>query len=474
MFKVNELLRATAGKLIQGKPDTTIRGISIDSRTINPQEAFIAIRGDKYDGHDFIDEAIKKGASCVIAMSPKVVKENRKVTFIEVKNTINALGDIAQFQRRKFDIPLIAITGSNGKTTAKEMIAWVLSKRLRVLKNEGTKNNQIGLPLTLLNLNRYYDIVVLEIGTNHPGEIEYLARISQPNIGIITNIGPSHLEYLHNLKSVFKEKYKLIENLKKPYIAILNADDSLLRRQLLKKTKRPFILGVGIKNQSDFFASDIKILNGKIEFLVNGVKRKYKFTPLETQNKQKEKTTPLTAFKLKTLGYYNIYNALVAITVARLFGIEYKDIASSLANFDFPQSRLKFIKLNNMKFIDDTYNSNPASLRQALNTLDNFRTKGRKIFVMGDMLELGRGERLFHYQAGKEAVRVCDVIITVGRLSKLAAKAAKSCDFDIKNIFICESCSQARQILFNKISLKEDDIVLVKGSRAMKMEEIFK
>ena len=450
MFKVDELLKATCGRLIHGKLTTTARGISIDSRTINPQDAFIAIKGNNFDGHDFIEEAIKKGASCVIAMSPKITPESKKVTLIEVKDTVKALGDMAKFQRNKFDITVIAITGSNGKTTAKEMIARILSKGFKVLKNEGTKNNQIGLPLTLLNLNQDCDIAVLEVGTNHFGEVDYLAKICQPNIGIITNIGPSHLEYLYNLKGVFKEKYTLIEELKKPYIAILNADDSWLRRQSLKKTKRPFILGVGIEKQSDFFASRIKYSGEKLEFLVN---LKYRFT-------------------LKTLGYYNIYNALYAIAIARLFGIGYKDIASGLATFDFPQGRLNFIKLNNINFIDDSYNSNPASLKLALNALHNFKTKGKKVFVMGDMLELGSRERLFHCQAGKDAVDACDIIITVGKLSKLAAEAAKSYGFNIKNIFTCESLSQARDILFNDISLRENDIVLVKGSRAMKMEEI--
>jgi len=459
MFRVDELLEATQGKLIQGKKYITARGISIDSRTIKPKEAFIAIKGNNFDGHDFIDEAIKKGANCIIKELPTNSHQLRSAAFIEVKDTIKALGDIARFQRKKFNIPIIAVTGSNGKTTTKEMIAWILSQEFCVLKNEGTKNNQIGLPLTLLNLKPQHDIAVLEIGTNHPGEVGYLSKICQPNIGIIINIGASHLEYLHNLEGVLKEKRALIKNLEKPYIAILNADDVLLRNKITGKVKRPFILGFGLKNQCDFFASGIespprllKWTSQKLEFYVN---LKYKFT-------------------LKTQGYYNIYNALAATAVARIFGMEYKDIASRIANFDFPQGRLKFIKLNNIKFIDDTYNSNPISLGQALNTLGNFRTKGRKIFVMGDMLELGSRKKLFHSQAGRQVKRVCDIFVTVGNLSKFAADAARDSGFDTKNIFICDSCYQARDILFNKIYLKEDDIVLVKGSRLMKMEEVFK
>lgn len=459
MFKVLELLEATGGRLIGPVNTVGIRGISIDSRTIKPQSAFIAIKGSNFDGHNFMAEAIKKGASCIIKevankkLPQKVKREARKVVFIEVKDTVKALGDIARFQRKKnLSVPVIAITGSNGKTTAKEMIAHILSKKFKVLKNEGTKNNQIGLPLTLINLKSCHDMAVLEVGTNHPGEIEYLARICQPNIGIIINIGPSHLEYLHNLEGVLREKYKIIENLEKPYIGILNADNDLLKRKVFTRIGKENILGFGMKNYCDFFASNIKNISEGLEFCI---KQKYRFT-------------------LKTLGYYNIYNALAAIAVARLFGIKYTDIAGELATFDFPQGRLKFIKINNIQFIDDTYNSNPLSLSLALDVLANFKTKGRKIFVMGDMLELGSYEKRFHYQAGQKAAGCCDIFIAVGKLSKLAANAAKASNFDSKNIFTCQTASHARSILFKKVSVKKDDIVLVKGSRLMKMEEILK
>ncbi len=452
MFNVNELLEASGGRLINGRENLVIKGISINSRTIKKGQAFIAIKGNNFDGHNFIEEAIKKGANCIIHEVRSTKYEVRNKVFIEVKDTVKALGDIARFQRNKFDIPVIAVTGSNGKTTSKEMIAWVLAKRFRVLKNEGTKNNQIGLPLTLLNLNPSDDIAVLEIGTNHFGEVENLAKVCLPNIGIITNIGPAHLEYLRNLRGVLREKYALIENLKEPCLAILNLDNTLLRRQILKKSKKPIILGFSIKQHTDFYASGIKNFSDKIEFLVN---EKYKFT-------------------IKTLGEHNIYNALTAIAVARVFGMEYKDIVTGLSNFKFLPGRLNLVTLKKIRFIDDTYNSNPFSLQQALDTLANFRTKGRKIFVMGDMLELGSCRESFHSQAGQVVRDVCDIFVTVGKLSRFAARSARSCGFKSKNIFTCESAQQARDILFNKISPRPDDLVLVKGSRAMKMEEIIR
>jgi UDP-N-acetylmuramoyl-tripeptide--D-alanyl-D-alanine ligase len=454
MLEVNELLRATKGRLLSGKRESGVKGISIDSRTIRRGDAFIAIKGDNFDGHDFIKEAIRKGARAVVVRSQgqAVIKSPAKIAFIEVKDTVKALGDIARFQRKRFALPVIAVTGSNGKTTSKDMIAWVLSGKFKVLKNAGTKNNHIGLPQTLLELNDSCDIAVVEIGTNHFGEVAYLAGICLPNIGVITNIGPSHLEYLRDLKGVLREKYTLIEHLKDPRIALINSDDVLLKGKLAKKTAAGVIFGFGIKKRSDFFATDIRLIKGKIGF---SIKQKYKFT-------------------LRTLGYYNIYNALAAIALGRIFGMEYKDISRRLADFIFSQGRLNFVEFNKIKFIDDTYNSNPLSLRQALETLDNFRAGGRKIFVMGDMLELGKASEAFHRQGGQLAAGVCDVFITVGELSKFAAQAARVAGLASKNIFTCDSVPQARDILFNKISPGPDDIVLVKGSRSMKMEEILR
>ncbi len=452
MFRVDGLLKTTGGRLISGKRNAAIGRISIDSRTIKKGEAFIAIKGSSFDGHNFINAAIKKGAGCIIYKSGgQEVAKSQDVVFVEVKDTVRALGDIARYQRGKFGIPIIAVTGSNGKTTAKEMVAWVLSKRFKVLKNEGTKNNHIGLPLTLLNLNRNHDAAILELGTNHSGEILNLARICLPNIGVITNVGPAHLEYFHNLEGVLREKYSLIENLRNPNLAILNSDDRLLKSRISAAPKRPFVLSFGIARKSDFTASRVRVSPGKFEFTVN---QKYKFT-------------------LKTLGYHNIYNALVAIVIARTLGMEYAEAAGQLATFEFPAGRLRLEKLNKINFIDDTYNSNPLSLEQALNTLANFRVKGRRILVMGDMLELGSRRKVFHYRMGEKASEACDVFIAVGELSGLAASAARGLGFDTRNIYTCDSTQAARDILFHKISVCADDLVLVKGSRAMKMEEVF-
>lgn len=451
MFSSAQILRITRGRLAGGSTATNIKGISIDSRTIRRGEAFLAVKGDNFDGHDFISRAIEKGAGCIIKEARNKNKVAPGIACIEVKNTLKALRDIAGYWRKRFAIPLIAVSGTNGKTTTKDMIARVLSHRFKVLKNEGTKNNHIGLPLTLLKLNDSYDMAVLELGTNHPGEIKYLAEAASADIGVITNIGAGHLEYFGNLAGVFKEKYALIHNLNKPAIALLNADDRFLKNEITKSKGRQFVVGFGIKNQSDFFASGIRRHKQKLNFCVN----------LRQE------------FELNTLGEHNIYNALVAVAIGRIFGLGYREIAARLKTFDFPEGRLKFTRSGNIRFIDDTYNSNPNSLKQALDLLDKFETCGRKIMVMGDMLELGNLSKSFHIQAGREIAAACDALIAVGSLSKYAASVARRCGLSPDNIFICRTARQAHRILHDRLSVKNNDIVLVKGSRAMGMEEVF-
>ena len=446
MFKISELIKITHGRQYGSVQDALVRGISIDSRTIRTGDLFIAIKGNRFDGHDFLKEAVRKKAAGVIV--EEGLDKSVKVPVIVVKDTIRALADIAAYHRKKFNIPVVGVTGSNGKTTTKDMAAWILEKKFKVLKNPGTQNNQIGLPMALLKLNKNFDIAVLEIGTNHFGEIGYLARVAKPNIGIINNIGPAHLEFLKNLAGVYREKYSLIKNLAFPSIAILNLDDRFLIRNIRDKDK--FVIGFGINHNADYRASGIKRTKNGIEFLVNS----------------------RCAIKLKSVGVNNIYNALPAISVARLLGMDYNMIAERLEDFEFHAGRLALIKKDKINFIDDTYNSNPASLGQALDALHNIKTKGRKIFIMGDMLELGRSKENIHRLAGRGIARVADVLITVGSLTRLAAVEANKAGLDINSIFNCDSCEEAKELLFNRIIPKKDDIILVKGSRLMQMEKI--
>jgi len=451
MLKAEELLRAAAGSASGGAAALgTVDGFSIDSRTIKKGEAFIALEGVNFNGHDFIGDAVGKGASCVISepFSSKERKKYRGVFFIEVQDTVKALGGIARYMRRKSGIPVVAVSGSNGKTTTKEMIAWVLSLSFNVLKNEGTKNNHIGLPQALLGLNEQSELAVLELGSNHFGEIDYLSGICEPNVGVLTNIGPSHLEFFNDLRGVFREKYSLIRNLRQPGIGILNSDDIFLNREMGRSSGTVLNLGFGGTKKCEFFADKIRPSGDKICFSVNNNK-----------------------FAINSLGRHNVYNALAAIAVARIFGMEYKAIRKRLLEFDFPKGRLKVIRVNEASFIDDTYNSNPASFKNALAALSMFKTRGRKIVVMGDMLELGGERERLHSQAGEEAARVCDIFITVGELSRHAAESARG--LGLRDIFVCSSAQEARRVLFDSVSLKKNDVVLVKGSRSMRMEGVF-
>jgi len=451
MFRIDELITVTSGRLIAGKRREVLTGgISIDSRTLKKDDLFIAIKGARFDGHDFIAAAVKKKAAAVIvdrlnfpAFKPAAVP------LIKVRDTVRALSDIAAYHRRRFNIPVVGITGTNGKTTAKEMIAWVLQKQYRVLKNPGTQNNHIGLPMALLRLDKNVDVAVLEMGTNHPGEIARLTQIARPNIGIITNIGPAHLEFLHDLKGVYREKSFLINNLVAPSLAVLNMDDRFLRRN--KDDNDKIVVGFALNHNADYKASKIKKgSRADIEFSVNSRHR----------------------VRLNTPGTCNVYNGLAAITVARLLGMDYNTITASLSDFEFPKSRLNLVNVDSVSFIDDTYNSNPGSLAQALEALAGINTAGRKIFIMGDMLELGSGKESLHRLAGKRIAEVCDALITVGRLTRLTAQAAGQAGLAADSVFTCDCAKQARRVLYKRLKPNKDDIVLIKGSRLMQMEKI--
>jgi UDP-N-acetylmuramoyl-tripeptide--D-alanyl-D-alanine ligase len=293
---------------------------------------------------------------------------------------------------------------------------------------------------------------VLELGSNHFGEISQLAKICRPNTCVITNIGSSHLKFFKDLNGVFREKTSLLENLISPKIAFLNGDCSFLRNLLSGCFKSAPFFTFGTGKDNDFRAHRVKMERNKLMF----------YSPL---NK--------STFCLNTFGSHNVYNAMAAIAVCRIFGIGYDEIRKGLSSFEFPRGRLKFVDLGkDINIVDDTYNSNPSSLQAALTALEAYRNKGRKIFVMGDMLELGESEKFFHTQAANAAARFCDTLITVGNLSSSAARKIAATSGEIK-IFTCLSSAEASDVLFDKVSPGKDDIVLVKGSRAMKMDQIF-
>ena len=450
MFDISELIKATGGLVRRKACISSITGVSIDSRSVKAGEVFIAIAGNNFDGHDFVAQVIGKGVGCVIVRRGYNVPDPGNAAVIEVEDTLQALGALARFNRRRYDIPVIAVTGSNGKTTTKDMLSWMLEGKYSVLRNEGTKNNHIGVPLTLLKLNGSHGCAVIEMGTNHFGEIPYLAGICEPTMAVITNIGPSHLEYFKDLKGVLKEKFSIMKYCTGPCAGILNADDRLLRKKLLSPKRKPFLTGFGINEQCDYRAGDIKRTKDGFSFTVGAGKKLYMSSP----------------------GYNNIYNALAAVSAARMLGLEYGMIASRLKSFVFPAGRLTVRRVGDIVFIDDTYNANPASMSLALDVLRSSKIPGRRVLVMGDMLELGAGTETFHRSAGLSAAGSCDIFIAVGKNSALAAEAAVQNGFSQDKIFKCESAVQAKDVLFGEVAVKSDDIVLLKGSRGMKLEQV--
>jgi UDP-N-acetylmuramoyl-tripeptide--D-alanyl-D-alanine ligase len=451
MFTLDEIIRATGGALVRRGSGRCADGVSIDSRSFRRGQLFVAIPGEIFDGHDFIPDVVRAGASCVVFERGRFPARGVQgdSALVSVRDSVRALSDIAHFHRKRFDMPVIAVTGSNGKTTTKDMCSWLLAGRYRLIATEGTKNNHIGVPLTLLRLTGAHQGCVLELGSNHFGEIGGLAETCVPTIGVITNVGPSHLEYFRSLAGVCREKLSLLAHLGKPAVAVVNADDPCFARTVIAKKRKPFIISIGINNAADLRARSVGSKNGRVTFSLGGRR-----------------------FMLNTPGCHNVYNALAACAVAQVMGIGYREIAPRLARFEFPAGRLKLVSLAGAAFIDDSYNSSPASFSQALQSFAAFRSRGRRILVMGDMLELGSREADFHREAGRRAARVCSVLVAVGALSRLALEAFL--DAGGEEAYACDSAAQAKKILFGKLSLTPHDAVLVKGSRRMKLDLVFK
>ncbi|MEE8360368.1 MAG: UDP-N-acetylmuramoyl-tripeptide--D-alanyl-D-alanine ligase [Candidatus Omnitrophota bacterium] len=443
MFSVRDILNASGGRLHSNHRKRPFTGVSIDSRTVKKGEIFIAIMGERFDGHDFIGSALKRGA-CGIIISRIPDTLPRGATVIMVKDTLTALGDIAAFHRERFDIPIVGITGSNGKTSVKELLFSLLSSKYKVLKNRGTENNFVGLPMTLLGLSGSHDAAVLELGASHLGEIGRLTDILKPTIGVITNIGESHLESLRDKKGVFKAKSEMALRMAEGSLLVLNGDDPMLSRVKTKCKISKF----GLKAHNAFRATNI-ISRRKISFVLNDA-------------------YPLT---IKAIGRHNVYNALAAIAAASRFNISIAQIRESLADIRPPKMRMEEMRINGITVINDAYNSNPLSLKSAVEAFSSLEAGGKKIMVSGDMLELGKKGRFYHDVAGRIIAKASiDRLITVGELSRYTAKAASKAGMKGRRLWSCSDTAEAAGIL--KDIASSGDTILIKGSRAMGMERV--
>ena len=445
---IADILQATDGKLIRGNANLPVTQISTDSRTLKAGDLFVALTGEKFDGHRFLAEVCQKDAiGAVVSKQVASVSRLAPPITVQVKDTLVALGNIANCHRRKFDLPIVAITGSNGKTTAKDMTASVLAQRFTVFKSEKSYNNQIGIPLRLMQISEGDEIAVLEIGTSWPGEIERLSRITEPTVGVITNIGPTHLELLGSIEGVAEEKGALLGHVEH---AILNTDDPMTPR--LARRVRGQVTTFGWRTAADVSAHEIEIDSfGKPSFTLKiGVEESERI-------------------HLPCLGKHNISNALAAACVGVWAGLTRTEIRAGLERFQPADMRMQPIAHNDLHIINDAYNSNPDSLKSALESLNHIEITGKRIAILGDMLELGEHSQVLHLKAGQELPTNINLLITVGPYSREIARGAQG---RVESISSCDTPQQAAQKL--RECAQPGDAVLIKGSRGMKLEQILK
>jgi UDP-N-acetylmuramoyl-tripeptide--D-alanyl-D-alanine ligase len=458
-WTVSEILDATHGTLLTGNKEEIFTGISIDSRNVSANNLFVAIMGEKHDGHNFMQDVVQKGVKGFVISKPEaagLIYKNdhfQKLVVLLVQDTIKALGDLASFNRKRSKILVTAITGSNGKTTTQKMVTAVVRRSFLTLSSQGNFNNQIGLPLTLLNLCPEHRWAVLEMGANHPGEIANLAGICHPDIGVITNVGPAHLEGFGSLDGVASAKGELFDHMASNGVAVLNAED---KRVVSMANRAPGkVLFYGTSKNAHIRASNIVEQNRGTSFI------------LELPDEQ-------TTIYIKIPGTFMVFNALAAASVGYQIGLNASEIKIALENdFEPAQARMNIWETKNgIHLIDDTYNANPDSMAGALKTLNSLKGQHRSVFVAGDMFELGEQAPVFHEKMGRI---VADTKVT--RLYAAGSHAGKVAEGAISrgmlkdNIFV----GTKEEILTDLNNwLRTGDWVLVKGSRGMGMEQVVK
>jgi UDP-N-acetylmuramoyl-tripeptide--D-alanyl-D-alanine ligase len=429
-----------------GDGDVAVTGVSTDTRTLSPGDLFVAIRGERFDGHAFVGEAFELGAAAaLVARGAGPPPAGRPALLVE--DTVTALQDLSAWYRRGFEARLVAVTGTNGKTTTKDMIAGALSTRMNTLKTEGNLNNHIGVPLTLFGLTRKHEAAVVEMGMNHPGEIARLAELAAPEVGVITNVSRAHLETMGDLDSIARAKGELLEALPEDGVAVLNADDPRVMAQARRTSAR--VETFGLSEGAGTRAVDIE----------------------ETEHGVRFRLPDGATVDLPVPGRHNVMNALAALTASRALGVDDGQAAGGVAAFAPSAMRMAIVRIGGRTILNDAYNANPGSLAAALETLIAVAAGRPTAAVLGDMLELGGESRAAHREAGARAAE-----IGVGRLFLLGREVAALAEGAVR-----AGMSRQRVNTYEtKAALAEDleallpthAVVLVKGSRGMRMEEV--
>jgi UDP-N-acetylmuramoyl-tripeptide--D-alanyl-D-alanine ligase len=443
----HEICEATGGNILFGGPSDSFTGVSTDSRSIAEGEIFVALRGGRFDGHDFLADALKLGKGAVVSTVP--VSTTREKTVILVRDTLKALQDMARHRRMKRAVTVIGVTGTNGKTTTKELIASVLNVSHRAAKNSGNLNNHIGLPLSLLKMGGE-EFGVFEMGASARGDITELCAIAVPDIGVVTNVGMAHIEGFGSIENVRSTKLELLSSVKK---AVVNADDLFLMNGVLEAVagnQRPCVVTFGIEKNADVTALDIDYKCRCSTFTIS------------FRGEWSIRTG------LNVPGKFNISNALAAAAAAAALGIDPEDISKGIEVFSGIPMRLEFRELFGATVIGDAYNANPGSMEAALGELVRMK-KGRAIAVLGDMLELGDYAEDAHRRLGRMMAGLqIDIFIAVGPMMAMAAEEFSSAS---AGCFKASDAHEAGEML--RTLCREGDVVMVKGSRGMGMERVF-
>ncbi|WP_224984553.1 UDP-N-acetylmuramoyl-tripeptide--D-alanyl-D-alanine ligase [Geomonas agri] len=450
MFTLKEIAEATGGRMI-GEAQTVVSGVSTDSRQVAPGELFVPLVGERFDGHDFIAAAAGRGVTAFLMAESWHAGHGLPAgaCAVLVKDTLHALGDLAGWHRRRFDLKVVAVTGSNGKTTTKEMLARILAQTGPGLKTEGNLNNLIGLPLTLFRLTGRERWAVVEIGMSEFGEIDRLAEIAEPQVGIITNAFPAHLETLGSVEGVARAKGELFLRLKEGAVAVYNVDDPLVSAcpTHLNVTRLTF----GLRG-AEVSSASIKSLGKEGE----------SFT-LRLPDGEEQ-------VALKAYGRHNIYNALAAAAAAHALGVPGPVIRQGLEEFTPYDKRFQLEDVAGVTLIDDSYNANPASMAAALTTLKDVAGGARTAAVLGDMLELGLGTEEAHRELGRKAAATVERLYLLGELAREVATGALEAGFPAERILHAASHEELSAAL--TAWLEPGDCVLFKGSRGMKMDKV--
>lgn len=458
-LKISELVSLTGGTLINGSPERVVESISLDTRTLKEGDFFIPLRGERHDGHQFLAEALSKEAKGFFTerwnegiRAPLLGNLRGDTVVIKVKDTLKALHSLARHVREQLDVEVVGITGSTGKTCTKDMLVSVLLQKLNLVYTEKSYNNEVGVPLTILKADYDADAVVVEMAMRGLGQIEELAEIAHPTVGLVTNVGKTHFEFLGSEEAIAIAKGELIEAIPPSGTVVLNEDDAWTGK--LRSLSTAEVITYGISNSANVYADEINIdSSGRVSF------------KMISEGKSVE-------VKLPFPGRHNVYNALAAGAIGLHLGLSLSDVKKGLEGCTLSKMRMEvFTTADGVTVINDAYNANPTSMRAALFALRDMNRNSRRIAVLGDMLELGKIADVSHFEIGELVGELgVDLLITVGEKSRRIAEGALRRGLNSKNVFTCDGVTEAGRILREKT--EPTDVVLVKASRGMGLEGV--